>query len=127
MSNIQRICEVAGKYGCLAFCYLFVIGIDTLELIKNYQKLVDMNILREDFFVLDGDRLISFFGSKKRVQRLLPTGITAGRLFIQAWFNENTGHTHYVAMKDSEIVFDPLGDSITCRDGNPTSDIREVV
>ena len=66
MKDIQKICELAGKYGCLVFSYLYCIGIDGVEAIKNYEKLVTKNIIGEDFFVKDGNKLLQQFGSSRR-------------------------------------------------------------
>ena len=122
---IQKICEQAGKYGCLVFSYLYCIGIDGIEAVKMYDRLVFKKIIDEDFYVLDGDKLLSEFGSSKRVARLAQA--PENKLYIQCWKNEKTGHSHYVVMKNNEVAYDPLGESVTCRDGEPTDDIRIVM
>lgn len=121
---IQKICDMAGKYGCLVFSYLYCIGIDGIEAVKMYDKLVAKKIIREDFYVLDGNKLLSAFGSTRRVVRLGHT--PTGRLYIQKWHNNKTNHSHYVVMKNGDVVYDPIGESVTCKDGFTTDDIREV-
>ncbi len=38
---------------------------------------------------------------------------------IMKWHNERTGFSHFVVGTGKHIYFDPLGESITCKEGVP--------
>ena len=103
----QKIFELAGKYSCLCLCYLFCIGIDAIEFIKKYDKLVKEGIITEDCFVLDGIKLLKFFGAKDPI--IIREGNNDGSLVIEKW--TYNGMSHFVVADENGLVYDSLGES----------------
>ncbi len=125
---IQKICEKAGKYACLAFCYLKYMGHAPMKAITYYQKLMDNNIIDEDFYVKDGNAFIRYFGNTHRKVRFLEDGEEPmpSKYYICRYYNPLTGHRHFVITQGYKVVYDSLGESITVRDGRPEQ-FREIV
>lgn len=67
MEDIQTKLLNIGNYGCLCFCYLYCIGINSEQLVLNYDRLVSRGIIGEDCFVKDGEAFLKYFGSNKQI------------------------------------------------------------
>ena len=102
MQKIQDICKALGDYGCLIFCYLYEADLK-VDIIKHFNKLVELGIIDNDCYVLDGNRLLKFFGSDKRIAR----GINyEGNTIVPFSYKENE---HFVIVNDrQEIIFNSL-------------------
>ena len=109
----QDICISIGNYGCLLFCYLNEANID-VNIIKYFNKLVELDIIDNDCYVLDGNRLLKFFGSELRVKRgFNPNGNTIVKFRTEASFEG-----HFVVIdKNREIVFNSLENSNCVKNG----------
>ena len=116
MKKIQDIYKTLGDYGCLLFCYLHEANIDA-NITKYFNELVELDIIDNDCFVLDGDRLLKFFGSDKRIAR----GINEnGNTIVPYKYGKAE---HFVVVNErKEIVFNSLGNSICVRLGEPVWD-----
>lgn len=68
MKKVQDIYKALGDYGCLIFCYLHEANIK-VDITRHFRSLVDEDIIDNECFVLDGNRLLKFFGSDKRIAR----------------------------------------------------------
>ena len=116
MKKIQDIYKSLGEYGCLLFCYLHEANIDA-NITKYFNELVELDIIDNDCFVLDGDRLLKFFGSDKRIAR----GINEnGNTIVPYKYGKAE---HFVVVNErKEIVFNSLGNSTCVRLGEPVWD-----
>ena len=74
MQKIQDIYKTLGDYGCLLLCYLQEASID-VDIAKYFNKLVELDIIDEECFIKDANRLLKYFGSDKRVVRGFNPGI----------------------------------------------------
>ena len=120
MKKIQDIYKSLGEYGCLLLCYLHEANID-VNIAKYFSELVELEIIDNDCYVLDGDRLLKFFGSDKRVVR----GINENGNTIVPYKYRNA--EHFVVVKErvdsnKEIVFNSLENSTCVRLGEPVWD-----
>ena len=103
--KLQDIYKSLGAFGCLLFCYLKEANIDT-DIVKHFKKLVELGIIDEDCFVNDGNRLLQYFGSGKRIARgFNPNGNT-----IVTYKNGNFEH-FVIVSKNRDIVFNSLENS----------------
>ena len=120
MKKIQDIYKSLGENGCLLLCYLHEANID-VNIAKYFNELVELDIIDNDCYVLDGDRLLKFFGSDKRIVR----GINPNGNTIVPFKYRNA--EHFVVVKEradfnKEIVFNSLENSICVRLGEPVWD-----
>lgn len=113
MKKIQDIYKSLGEYGCLLLCYLHEANIDA-NITKYFNELVELDIIDNDCFVLDGDRLLKFFGSDKRIVR----GINENGNTIVPFKYRNAEH-FVVVNERKEIVFNSLENSTCVRLGEP--------
>ena len=116
MKKIQDIYKSLGEYGCLLLCYLHEANID-VNIAKYFNELVELDIIDNDCYVLDADRLLKFFGSDKRVVR----GINEnGTTIVPFKYGKNE---HFVVVNErKEIVFNSLENSTCVRLGEPNWD-----
>lgn len=120
MKKIQDIYKSLGEHGCLLLCYLKEASVD-VNITKYFETLVELDIIDNDCYVLDGDRLLKFFGSDKRIIR----GINPNGNTIVPFKYRNA--EHFVVVKEradfnKEIVFNSLENSICVRLGEPNWD-----
>ena len=117
MKKIQDVYKTLGDYGCLLLCYLHEANID-VNIAKYFNELVELDIIDNDCYVLDGDRLLKFFGSDKRIAR----GINPNGNTIVPFKYRNA--EHFVVVREradfnKEIVFNSLENSTCVRLGEP--------
>ena len=113
MKKIQDIYKSLGEYGCLLLCYLHEANID-VNITKYFEELIQLDIIDNDCYVLDGDRLLKFFGSDKRIVR----GINENGNTIVPYKYRNAEH-FVVVNERKEIVFNSLEKSTCVRLGEP--------
>ena len=113
MKKIQDIYLSIGNYGCLILVYLNEANID-VNIAKYFNELVELDIIDNDCYVLDGNRLLKYFGSDKRIVR----GINEnGNTIVPYSYN---GKEHFVVVNErKEIVFNSLENSTCVRLGEP--------
>ena len=111
--KIQDIYKALGDYGCLIFCYLNEANIK-VDITRHFRSLVDEDIIDNDCYVLDGNRLLKFFGSELRVKRgFNPNGNT-----IVKFRTSTSKEGHFVVInKNREIVFNSLENSNCVKNG----------
>ena len=111
MKKIQDIYKALGDYGCLLLCYLHEANID-VDITKYFNTLLELNIIDNDCYVLDGDRLLKFFGSDKRIAR--GTNEAGNTIVPYKYGNAE----HFVVVNErKEIVFNSLENSTCVRLG----------
>ena len=116
MKKIQDIYKTLGAYGCLLLCYLHEASVD-VNIAKYFNDLVSLDIIDNECYVLDADRLLKFFGSDKRVVR----GINENGNTIVPYNYRNAEH-FVVVNERKEIVFNSLENSTCVRLGEPVWD-----
>ena len=116
MKKIQDIYKTLGDYGCLLLCYLKEANID-VDIAKYFNDLVSLEIIDNDCYVLDGNRLLKFFGSDKRIAR----GINENGNTIVPYKYRKAEH-FVVVNERKEIVFNSLENSTCVRLGEPVWD-----
>ena len=116
MQKIQDIYKSLGDYGCLIFCYLHEANIK-VDITRHFRSLVDEDIIDNDCYVLDGNRLLKFFGSDKRIAR----GINyEGNTIVPYKYLNNE---HFVIVDENKnIIFNSLENSQCVRLGEPNWD-----
>ena len=113
MKKIQDIYKALGDYGCLLFCYLKEAGIKT-DIVKHFNDLVEFDIIDEDCFIKDGNRLLKYFGSELRVVR--GTNENGNTIVPYKYLNNE----HFVIVDENKnIVFNSLKNSQCVRLGEP--------
>lgn len=113
MKKIQDIYKTLGDYGCLLLCYLHEANID-VDITKYFEELVQLDIIDEECFILDGNRLLKFFGSDKRIAR--GTNEAGNTIVPYKYGNAE----HFVVVNErKEIVFNSLENSTCVRLGEP--------
>ena len=114
--KIQDIHLSIGNYGYLLLCYLNEANID-VDIAKYFNKLVELDIINNNCYVLDGDRLLKFFGSDKLVVRGTNE---AGNTIVPYKYGKAE---HFVVVNErKEIVFNSLENSTCVRLGEPVWD-----
>lgn len=113
--GIQKELENLGKYGCGFLCLCHVMKIPESELLFYFHKAMDVGLIDSECYVKDWGKLATF---------LCPTGWEKFRcekatlkdrkatFYIEYWYNPRT-KLHHFKLPD----FDPLGDSVTVREG----------
>lgn len=111
MQKIQDIHKALGDYGCLIFCYLHEADIK-VDITKHFEKLVELDIIDNDCYVNDGNRLLKYFGSDKRIVR----GINyEGNTIVPYKYLNNE---HFVIVDvNKNIIFNSLENSTCVRLG----------
>lgn len=113
MQKIQDIHKALGDYGCLIFCYLYEADIK-IDITKHFEKLVELDIIDNDCYVNDGNRLLKYFGSDKRIAR----GINYEGNTIVKFRTSTSKEGHFVVInKNREIVFNSLENSNCVKNG----------
>ena len=116
MKKIQDIYKSLGEYGCLLLCYLNEACVKA-DIVKHFNELVELDIIDNDCYILDGDRLLKFFGSDKRIAR--GTNEAGNTIVPYKYGNAE----HFVVVNErKEIVFNSLENSTCVRLGEPNWD-----
>lgn len=111
--KIQDVYASIGSHGCLLLCYLKEANIK-VDITKYFNELVEFDIIDEECFILDANRLLKYFGSELRVKRgFNPNGNT-----IVKFRTANSNEGHFVVInKNREIVFNSLENSNCVKNG----------
>ena len=111
--TVQDVYKSLGEYGCLLLCYLHEANID-VDIIKYFEELVELDIIDNDCYVLDANRLLKFFGSDKRVVR----GINPNGNTIVKFVTLTSKEGHFVIIdKNKKIVYNTLENSNCVKNG----------
>ena len=120
MKKMQDIYKSLSEHGCLLLCYLHEANID-VNIAKYFNELVELDIIDNDCYILDANRLLKYFGSDKRVVR----GINENGNTIVPYKYRNAEHFVVVNERvdfNKEIVFNSLENSTCVRLGEPVWD-----
>lgn len=113
MKKIQDIHKALGDYGCLIFCYLQEADIK-VDISKHFESLVELDIIDNSCYINDGNRLLKYFGSEKRIAR----GVNENGNTIVPY--RYSGKEHFVVVNEKqEVIFNSLENSTCVRLGEP--------
>ena len=116
MMKVQDAYKALGDYGCLLLCYFNEANID-VDIVKHFNELVSLEIISNDCFILDANRLLKYFGSELRVKRgFNPNGNTI------VPYKYGSAEHFVVVNERKEIVFNSLENSTCVRLGEPVWD-----
>lgn len=124
MKNPQTRAITIGKFGCLAMCYLYCMGIcpeSEGEMIKHVSTAMDKGLLDEECTVLNASKLLEYFTGKKwSVTKKEITDIDEIKEATPVRFTYN-GNGHWVVVENGRIVFNSIADSVCVAKGHPTT------
>jgi len=124
MKNPQTRALMIGKYGCLAMCYLYCVGIcpeSAGEMIKHVSTAMDKGLLDEECTVLDASKYLEHFtGRKFSVTKKNISDIRKIKEATPVRYSYN-GNGHWVVVQDGKIVFNSIADSVCVAKGQPTT------
>ena len=113
----QKICKILGESGCYFFCLLHCVG-GCDDAISIYKKAVDIGWMDEDCYVKDPCAILRYLTGKKYSLVKDTVLDPSANIIIGLWHNPTTNHHHFVVMdSNNNVTYDPLGESITVRDG----------
>lgn len=122
MKNPQTRALMIGKYGCLAMCYLYCMGIvpeSEGEMIKHISTAIDKGLLDSECTVLDASALLKFFtGRDYCVEKKSISDIDEVKGATPVRFTHN-GAGHWVVVENGRIVFNSIADSVCVLQGHP--------
>ncbi len=112
------------KYGCAYFSVLYYLNkfkntkmsIPKIEIYLSQLK--EAECFTEDMDII-WDKAFAFFGMNVSVKVVDDPKykLKKGEFAIAKFHNPATGHSHFVPCHNGIVLFDSLGQSITCRDG----------
>lgn len=120
----QTRAEAIGKWGCLAMCYLFSLGIEGTagEYMKLVSDAMDTGALDRECTVLDGTRFVNRFAgdalfrvTKKDISDISEIGERAPVRY------DYNGRSHWVVVERGRIVFNSLESSVCVSKGRPVT------
>lgn len=124
MKNPQTRAEIIGKYGCLAMCYLYCVGIcpeSEGEMIKHISGAMDKGLLDEECTVLNAGKLLEHFTGKRFfVEKKTISDIKKIKEATPVRYVYN-GKGHWVVVEDGKIVFNSIANSVCVKNGKPDS------
>lgn len=121
--QVQSICNVLGTTGCCLFSFMYAIGKDPSVVLKDFNELVNNNIIASDATVLNYSKLGTFYGYNCSVSHEAPDKYIKDVLYLGRWIR--SGHNHFVAMKNGKVIWNPLDYSKCVAEGT-LSDIRVI-
>lgn len=116
MICIQTKLKNIGDYGCLCFCYLYMIGIPPESLIEHYEDLIQQGIIDNECFVKDGFAFCKYF--LKRDVKIIFTSVDNKQYDKYISNFTYNGKNHFVVTdKDDKVLFNSLDHSICVEKG----------
>lgn len=123
--NIKAI----GKYGCLAMCYLYCVGIrdNTAEYVRIVSDCMNRGLLDEECTVLDAAKYLEYVtGKRYDVSKKQYDDISKieGPYPVKYSYN---GRSHWAVIENGKIVFNSLLNSQCVTKGKPAKDFNTRV
>ncbi len=119
---IQRELEFIGKYGCYFLCLRKLANQPDYNILADYRQCLALGYIDKECTILQPAKILELFDKKKHKVTKTKVYDECARYNIAYFFNERTGLHHFVIMRDEDTVFwDPLGDSITVKEGRVES------
>lgn len=115
--------EAIGKYGCLAMCYLYCVGIepDTADYIQIVSNCMKIGVLDNECTVYNARNYLKHVTGKNfLVLKESCTDISTVWEPTPVRYDYN-GHSHWVVVENGKIVFNPLEYSNCVTLGKPVT------
>lgn len=116
--------EMIGKYGCLAMCYLYCMGIhDTVEMIRIVSDCMDKGILDNECTVTDARKYLQYVtGKNYDVEKKQFNDMKKVNCYpVRYTYN---GKGHWVVVENGRVVFNSLINSLCVTKGAPAKDSK---
>ena len=119
-SEVAKNIDAIGKYGCLAMCYLYCVGIrdNALEYIRILSDCMNKGILDNECTVLNAARFLEYVtGKRYEVTKEQFNDIKKVKCYpVRYVYN---GRGHWVVVDNGKIVFNSLINSQCVTKGKP--------
>ena len=125
--ELKRVSEAAKQiydYGCYFMSLLYVRRISYSEvasldeLLMYYDTFIACGWMDPDCYVKDPCAILGYLTGKKYTVKKSEVLDPNANIIIGRWHNPSTNHSHFVVMdSNNNVAWDPLGNSITVRDG----------
>ena len=119
-SEVSKNIDAIGKYGCLAMCYLYCVGIrdNALEYIRILSDCMNKGILDNECTVLNASRFLEYVtGKRYDVTKEQFNDLKKVKCYpVRYVYN---GHGHWVVVDNGKIVFNSLINSQCVTKGKP--------
>jgi len=114
--QLQTKLKNIGDYGCLCFCYLYVMGIPLEKLIEHYEDLIQQGIIDNECFVKDGFAFCKYF--LKKDVKIIFTSVDNKQYDKYISNFTYNGKNHFVVTdKDDKVLFNSLDHSVCVEKG----------
>ena len=124
--NIQSKLKNIGDYGCLCFCYLYMIGVPPENLITSYEDLIAKNIIDNECFVKDGYSFCRYFTGK--TPEIIFTSVDNKQYDKYISNFTYNGKNHFVVTdRDDNVLFNSLDHSVCVAKGKILSKRTVIV
>jgi len=124
LNKLSKNLPSIAKYGCLAMCYLYCVGIEDttgLEYIRILSDCMDKGILDNECTVLDAEKYLQYItGRKFKVSKKQFNDIKQIKQPYPVKYSYN-GYSHWVVVENGKIVFNSLLNSNCVNKGQPAT------
>ena len=120
-SEVANNIDAIGKYGCLAMCYLYCVGIrdNALEYIRILSDCMNKGILDKECTVLDAQKFLRYVtGKEYEVTKKQYDDLKKITEPYPVKYSYN-GRSHWVVVEKGKIVFNSLINSQCITKGKP--------
>ena len=130
MENIQAMMKELFGNSCLAYCYAYIANpTDSVKVLTNrVLKGWNEGCIDDDGFVSKPIQYYNGITTRGRIKDVVKVAINnlnelpdAGMHSVEFKLQRTDKKSHFAVCKRGEIVFDPSGDSNTCKYGVPVS------
>lgn len=118
-TDVSKNIEAIGKFGCLAMCYLFCIGIDgdCSDYVRSVSNAMNEGLLDSECTVLDAEKFLEHFSGRKfHVTKKNYKDISEIKNPTPVRYSYN-GKSHWVVVENGKIVFNSLANSLCVTKG----------
>ena len=126
-SEVSKNIDAIGKYGCLAMCYLYCVGIrdNALEYIRILSDCMNKGILDKESFVKSAPQYLEYVTGKRfDVTKKQFNDLSKIKEPYPVRYAYN-GKKHWVVVENGKIVFNPLLNSQCVTKGKPDNDPKD--
>ena len=121
--QVQSVCSVLGDTGCCLFSFIYAIGKDPSLVLKDFNDLVNNNIIASDATVQNYTKLGAFYSYNCSVSYEKPDKYIKDVPYLGRWVRP--GYNHFVVMKNGKVIWNPLDYSKCVAEGT-LADIRVI-
>lgn len=126
-AEVSKNIDAIGKYGCLAMCYLYCVGIrdNALEYIRILSDCMNKGLLDKESFVNSAPQYLEYVTGKRfDVIKKQFNDLSKIKEPCPVRYAYN-GKKHWVVVENGKIVFNPLLNSQCVTKGKPDNDPKD--